>query len=851
MARPSVMAKAEKPKGVQALRGRLVKTGWFHKPSVAAVRNFLQGREFALGMVICLVVALFLPDIWILAGVNDSIFIDTLLLLVLISFFVELALLSIVDVQYMFSFFQLMDVFGTLSMIFDISFLLGTPADEPLFASNNADSAQNLMLVKATRAAKVGARAGRLSRVLRFLRFLPFLAGGDAQDDNRTGIASMISGQLANLVATRVAGLTIILVIVIPFFDLLTFPQNDYSLNTWVERLSVQVAAGRGTELATELNMMREFYSKYEYGPFHACIGTPISEQSDGNTKYTGFICNNPDTSVGQAVTAWSSGRSAPPSQSSELYVHTDTFCVKFNMFYNNQVEAAFSMATMVFIIIIMVFCGLALSSVVTELAVRPLERMLGTVRTIAATVFKFSAEVTEEDDQEENVDIDSSNEMKLLEKVVQKLAIIADLQTAKNVPEATEGMGDEDIGILSMMKGTNIVEEKAKNDRRSMAVPRKKASTMNIRLEDFGVTQEVYNSWSFNALTCTKDQRKTITVFTISKFHEVGLGYINTTEEVQMLQRFVAAAEKEYLPVPFHSFSHAMDVTHACARMMRLINSSSFLSELEEFALLVASVGHDIGHPGVNNGFLSEVGHELALQYNDRSPLENMHCAKLYTITGKPESNVFYNLSKEQYKEVRKHCIETILHTDMMAHQGMVKDLQMIFQMNMEVFTELQDPDNAAMNQMRENAVYSEPDTKTKIMNMILHSADVSNPCRAWEVTHAWALVCLEEFFAQGDQEKMLGIPVQFLNNRDTLNKPNSQIGFIEFMIAPFFTAIVRLFPPMRESGDNLVNNLQQWEEMWENEASPSEEERAKVEARVGKVGASMEDAINRLPMA
>jgi hypothetical protein len=218
MARPSVMAKAEKPKGVQALRGRLVKTGWFHKPAVTAVRNFLQGREFALGMVICLVVALFLPDIWILAGVNDAIFIDTLLLLVLLAFFIELTLLSVVDVQYMFSFFQLMDVFGTLSMIFDISFLLGTPATEPLFASNNADSAQNLMLVKATRAAKVGARAGRLSRVLRFLRFLPFLAGGDAQDDSRTGIASMISGQLANLVATRVAGLTIILVIVIPFF---------------------------------------------------------------------------------------------------------------------------------------------------------------------------------------------------------------------------------------------------------------------------------------------------------------------------------------------------------------------------------------------------------------------------------------------------------------------------------------------------------------------------------------------------------------------------------------------------------------------------------------------------------
>lgn len=63
-------------------------------------------------------------------------------------------------------------------------------------------------------------------------------------------------------------------------------------------------------------------------------------------------------------------------------------------------------------------------------------------------------------------------------------------------------------------------------------------------------------------------------------------------------------------------------------------------------------------------------------------------HCAKLYTLCGKQESNVFYHLSKEQYKEVRKNCIESILHTDMMAHQAMVKDLQILFQINTDIFT-------------------------------------------------------------------------------------------------------------------------------------------------------------------
>ena len=38
--------------------------------------------------------------------------------------------------------------------------------------------------------------------------------------------------------------------------------------------------------------------------------------------------------------------------------------------------------------------------------------------------------------------------------------------------------------------------------------------------------------------------------------------------------------------------------------------------------------------------------------------------------------AEVFYHFTKEQYKEVRKNCIESILHTDMMAHQAGLNSL-------------------------------------------------------------------------------------------------------------------------------------------------------------------------------
>jgi len=308
------------------------------------------------------------------------------------------------------------------------------------------------------------------------------------------------------------------------------------------------------------------------------------------------------------------------------------------------------------------------------------------------------------------------------------------------------------------------------------------------------------------------------------------------------VLQRFIQVVEKEYMQVAFHNFAHALDVTHAISRMMIIISSEVFLTELEQYVLLIAAAAHDLGHPGVNNGFLSEVGHDLALQYNDRSPLENMHCAKLYTIVAKPETNVFNKLKKEEYREARKNIINVILHTDMISHGIMVKDLQMTYQMNQEMFISRGEQHGGVS--VAEAEVFSQTATKLLIMECLLHSADVSNPCRSWEVTQAWAMVCLEEFFAQGDQEKMLGVPVQFLNDRDKINKPNSQIAFIEFMIAPFFAAQLRLWPAMRELGENLANNLASWADIWEREVNPSEEEKKAVTTRVQKVKASLEDA-------
>jgi cAMP-specific phosphodiesterase 4 len=71
----------------------------------------------------------------------------------------------------------------------------------------------------------------------------------------------------------------------------------------------------------------------------------------------------------------------------------------------------------------------------------------------------------------------------------------------------------------------------------------------------------------------------------------------------------------------------------------------------------------------GLNNPYLVNTQHMLALRYNDKSVLESHHVAATFALLKKPECNIFDCLNKEDLKVVRNFMIEMILHTDMAHH--------------------------------------------------------------------------------------------------------------------------------------------------------------------------------------
>ena len=77
----------------------------------------------------------------------------------------------------------------------------------------------------------------------------------------------------------------------------------------------------------------------------------------------------------------------------------------------------------------------------------------------------------------------------------------------------------------------------------------------------------------------------------------------------------------------------------------------------------------HDLGHPGYNNNYLINSRDKLAIQYNDKSVLENFHVATAFAYTADASMNIFSNFSREDYKTMRNKLIAMVLATDFSHH--------------------------------------------------------------------------------------------------------------------------------------------------------------------------------------
>ena len=94
--------------------------------------------------------------------------------------------------------------------------------------------------------------------------------------------------------------------------------------------------------------------------------------------------------------------------------------------------------------------------------------------------------------------------------------------------------------------------------------------------------------------------------------------------------------------------------------------------------------------------------------------------------------------MTPEEFRTVRRLMIACVLATDMTHHAATLT----------EATAKLENPSAE----------------KTFTISTLLHAADIGHCARPYEVTEEWTRRVSEEFFIQGDKEKLMGIEVSFI---------------------------------------------------------------------------------------
>eukprot|EP00906_Rhabdomonas_costata_P024315 RCo034971 len=199
----------------------------------------------------------------------------------------------------------------------------------------------------------------------------------------------------------------------------------------------------------------------------------------------------------------------------------------------------------------------------------------------------------------------------------------------------------------------------------------------------------------------------------------------------------FLSQVEGGYHPNPYHNSMHGADVLHIVHYILSSgeLKERCHLTDEDTFAAIIAGMIHDYDHPGLNNNFHIKVQSYLATLYNDRSILENHHCAEVFELMKNPNFNILAGLTEVQRRDVRETIIDMVLSTDMGLHA--------------KIFG------NWKRRIGQDHDLHKRKDDQRLALAMAIKMADISNCGRPENLYLKWGTKLSEEFFLQGANER------------------------------------------------------------------------------------------------
>ncbi|TPX77127.1 hypothetical protein CcCBS67573_g01616 [Chytriomyces confervae] len=268
--------------------------------------------------------------------------------------------------------------------------------------------------------------------------------------------------------------------------------------------------------------------------------------------------------------------------------------------------------------------------------------------------------------------------------------------------------------------------------------------------------------------------------LFGIFEFMFEDMGLLSEFKiDVETLRKFLMAVRNCYNNNPFHNFKHCFCVSQMMFGIINTTEVHKKLKPIDKLILILSTIGHDLDHPGFNNTYQINAATDLAIIYNDISPLENHHAAVLFTLLSNDETNILANVSDAVYRDARKNIIRCILATDMAKHGEIM----------------------AAFKKSAENFNFDDAEHKSLLLQIIVKCSDISNEVRPTHVAEPWVEALLNEFFTQSDTEKAQGLPTAPFMDRDKVTKAGAQVGFIGYVMIPLYELAAKVLPNMEDA--------------------------------------------------
>ncbi|KAI1784861.1 HD-domain/PDEase-like protein [Ganoderma leucocontextum] len=276
-----------------------------------------------------------------------------------------------------------------------------------------------------------------------------------------------------------------------------------------------------------------------------------------------------------------------------------------------------------------------------------------------------------------------------------------------------------------------------------------------------------------------------------------------------------------------YHNFQHALDVFQAvyfflfCSGVVPPVTILledgrtwerdkdscdplvSCLTPEDLFALYIAAVGHDVGHPGLTNAFMRNAKTPLSVVYDDKSVLEQMHYSLIMQIMR--HNDLGFLLDRPQTGSTfRKLLLGAVLATDMGVHFDFMAE-----------FTKLVD-----------GADFPELKRRVLVCQALIKCADISNPSRPYLVSQHWATALESEWSSQLLLEKHLHLPPSVKPSDSRVGEAKGQIWFNNTFARPLFELVAQGVPSMERFAQQTRENFALWQaRAAELEAEPAED--------------------------